>query len=215
MEGLPQEYYPWPFHFPSILIDASLLRESFDQQMVIWGSYSFSGPLHYDQSCHGSMSVQHIGRKRWWLWAPWEVEHDNGTRYDALTRFTAILNPNEILVYAPAWYHQTETLDNALSIATVFFLKDPPFNGRLPDHFRSPRGFEACADALGGWRWRDRAWDPLLAKAHKDPKVFARAEAFVRCMLEQGPEEEGVCVTPTVEEIAERLKLEEKREEGM
>ena len=105
-------------------------------------------------------------------------------------------------------YHQTETLDNDLSMATVFFLKDPPFNGRhLPKHFRSPRGFKACADVLGGWRWRDSAWAPLLRKAREEPSVFARAETFVRCMLEQGPEEDGVCVPPTLEEIAERLRL--------
>eukprot|EP00466_Bigelowiella_natans_P014990 jgi/Bigna1/126277/aug1.2_g985 len=192
MEPVPEVYYPWPFQYPRIMKEASLLRESFDSTMTIWGRYNFSTPLHYDQSCHGSLSLQHIGEKRWWLWAPWDIERRNGTMISAHTRFTADLKPGEILMYGPAWYHQTQTLGEELSLATVVFLKDPPFFGILPEHFRSPRGFAACAEPEGGWLWRDTGWENSLKQSALSPNSFSTASKYVRCVLEN----EDSCLNP-------------------
>ena len=69
--------------------------------MVQWGRrYSFGNPGHYDIDCANFVTWQHTGRKKWTVWAPWDVRlaDDNETVViPAHARLEVTLKPGEML----------------------------------------------------------------------------------------------------------------------
>ena len=159
----------------------------------------FGTPAHFDQGCDGVLAVQYAGRKLWSLWAPWDLPGD----IPAHTRFETELTPGDVLVYPPAMFHATRTIEGD-SVAAAFDIRCalipcrcvpycricsrrlpslahhriPPYGALLRDQslWATPFGFERCARGRDGWREQSRALDLALEKV----ALMALNEALVQ-----------------------------------
>ena len=113
----------------------------FGEPYIFWSqpSHTFGGPDHFDMICTGTLSMQHKGRKKWTLWAPWELIDSEGTPIPAHARFEVTANPGDVVYYPPAWFHATSVEPGDESITTAVDLLDVPSFGTLAGRsLRSP-----------------------------------------------------------------------------
>ena len=121
---------------------------------------AFGSPMHFDQGCDGTLTVQYEGRKRWALWSPWDLSDD----VPAQTRYETVLAPGEMLFYPPAWLHSTTTVEGD-SISAAFDVQYlPAFGAVLANQslWATPFGFERCAGGRRGWRAQSKALELAL-----------------------------------------------------
>ena len=147
--------------------DATSWVDDFDQMgyaLLAREGAKFGNPLHFDESCHGTLSVQLEGRKQWMIWNPWELQG-----LPAHTRHVAELGPGDVIFYPPGWFHQTLSLRGD-SVAAAFYVLLPPFGASLVGNNHSlwtnPLGFDGCIHGPKGWRQQSEALDLALQLEH-------------------------------------------------
>lgn len=152
----------FPDPFPRDRVLGQLGSPHSGQVILTFNGGIFGGPLHYDMSCAGSISIQYKGVKRWSLWAPWDVMDGVPSH----TRYEAVVSAGDFIWFPPAWYHGTQVLSER-SLTVAHFVQDVPNFGDLRhlSLWRQPYGFERCAV---GWRARAAAWDFLLAQRRRE-----------------------------------------------
>jgi hypothetical protein len=118
----------------------------------------FGNSKHFDDSCSGTLSLQLVGQKQWYLWAPFDLGN-----ITAHTRYETILNPGDVLIYPPGWYHTTKIISDTNSIATAVFVEHIPWYAGVVGNlslWKSPRGWEFCASGKDDpWRPMGAEWD--------------------------------------------------------
>lgn len=137
----------------------------FGEPYIFWSqpSHTFGGPDHFDMICTGTLSMQHKGRKKWTLWAPWELIDSDGTPIPAHARFEVTANPGDVLYYPPAWFHATSVEPGDESITTAVDLLAVPSFGTLAGRsLLSPFGYGSCAAGTNGWHAQSQRWDQTL-----------------------------------------------------
>lgn len=123
----------------------------------------FGGTGHFDMLCTGTLSMQHRGRKKWVLWAPWELFDARGRSIPPHTRFEAVAQRGDVIYYPPAWFHETVVEGGSASLTTAVDLMGFPSYGHLADRsLRSPFGYGACMEGALGWVVQSREWDQVL-----------------------------------------------------
>ena len=176
--ALKAENVPKMLHFPDPLPREMIIgqmAQPFSAQVILtFNGGIFGGPLHYDMSCAGTISIQYKGVKKWSLWAPWDVRDD----VPAHTRYEGIVGSSEFVWFPPAWYHGTEVLSER-SLTAAHFVQDVPNFGAQAhlSLWRQPYGFERCAAGAGGWRARAAAWDFLIAQRRRERRRNKAARA--------------------------------------
>lgn len=135
----------------------------FSSPYVFWTrpGGKFGTPVHFDMVCEYTLSMQHSGRKKWVLWAPWDVPSADGeSSVAAHTRFEVVADAGDAVLYPPAWFHATEAEAGDHSVtAAVDVLGFPTYGALGGRSLRSPFGFGACAKR---WLAQSREWDAAL-----------------------------------------------------
>jgi len=112
--------------FPPPLPSADALLIEEHPPYVLYGheGAAFGRPTHYDNSCHGTLSLQYRGRKRWRMWAPWELTHRQDEGHTApYSLHEATLEEGDVLFLPPGWFHVTEVLKGGgPSLAAAHYL---------------------------------------------------------------------------------------------
>lgn len=188
------KHRPWFLRYPEPLEFSNPFDQASNSPHVMWGRYHFGKPNHFDLACHATISLQLLGRKVWWVWAPWDSVLPNGTTLRAHTAFEATLEPGDMFIYGPGWYHETDTL-GTLSLASAHYMRNPPFYaGALPDGWTGdPRGFRSCLEGRPwrgetGWRERDAAWRALLDDPPSKTTVACASRAVRKIFQQRGQE---------------------------
>jgi hypothetical protein len=170
---------------PAPLPSLERITERFRDAYIFWSrpADTFGGPDHFDVICTGTLSMQHRGRKRWTLWAPWELADADGGRIPAHTRFEVVVGAGDVLYYPPAWFHGTvveegggggdeeeeeEEGSGDESISVAVDLEHVPAYGSLAGRsLRTPFGYGSCAAGANGWYAQSEAWDEALLGAEQ------------------------------------------------
>ena len=174
---------------PAPLPSLERITKRFHEAYIFWSrpADTFGGPDHFDVICTGTLSMQHRGRKRWTLWAPWELTDADGGRIPAHTRFEVVASAGDVLYYPPAWFHGTvveeegggsgggdeeeeggggSSDDESISVAVD--LEHVPAYGNLAGRsLRTPFGYGSCAAGANGWHAQSRTWDDALLGAEQ------------------------------------------------